>query len=128
MRYLFIFEDGTMTQADRISNDIWQGFERGLYVIINLDDGTELLQDMQTWEPIATHQEWFEPTNECDNFGCDKPDRPCPECKPNTEIPVIEDKCQFPTLQGNGCKLCGLPDCDMLEQFRKEHDEENCVL
>lgn len=39
MKYLFIFEDGTLSQADTIPDAILNAWEDGLYTIVDMETG-----------------------------------------------------------------------------------------
>ena len=51
MRYLFIFEDGSLTQEDEISEEIKAAYNDGLYDIVDMEGSMQLGPD--GWVDIA---------------------------------------------------------------------------
>ena len=51
MKYLFIFEDGVLTQSDDILPEVFDAWGDGLYDIVDMEDGLEYCGDNQ-WGAI----------------------------------------------------------------------------
>ena len=56
MKYLFIFEDGVLTQSDDILPEVFDAWGDGLYDIVDMEDGLEYCGDDQ-WGVIEIMKE-----------------------------------------------------------------------